>query len=494
MGTDTTPGSAAPRGSVNRVAGVLLDSQLPQLDHLFDYAVPEELREKIAIGQRVRVPFRSGKRSVFGWVITLAEESKFSGELSQITGLVSEVPLLQTRVYELARALADRAAGNASDILRLAIPARHVRAEKKFLKDREAGQLPETLTPETDPTAESIAALLTAGEHLAITESHGPVRLDNGIWVSGWAKRLAATAEAVYASGRSVIIAVPDYRDLDQVRSALTVPAVRVDAKQSNEERFREFLIAADDTPRIILGNRSAVYAPAHKLGAILLWDDGDPLLSEPLSPYVHCRDAALLRARIEQCGLMFFAHARSAEVQRLVEIGYVKAQEHPPQRVSVRHADHSAVPDAFAGRTPGAAIQLINHALQRGPVLVQVAAPGYAPVAVCAHCHELARCAHCKGPVSFRRAGRPACRWCGTLVQRFQCENCAGTQLTERGHGSQRTAEQFSQQFPHARILVSDGEQPRERVDARPAIVIATPGAEPVSYTHLTLPTNREV
>src|SRR5699024_1584982 len=102
------------------------------------------------------------------------------------------------------------------------------------------------------------------------------------------------------------------------------------------------FLRALDHEPRIIIGNRSAVYAPAHELGAILMWDDGDPVLAEPLAPYVHARDAALVRAGQAGAGLFFAAHARSAEVQRLVDIGYVRAQQNPPRRTKILHADAS--------------------------------------------------------------------------------------------------------------------------------------------------------
>jgi primosomal protein N' (replication factor Y) len=483
---------------MNSVAGILLDSQLPQLDHLFDYAVPERLQSEIAIGQRVRVPLRGGRRRAFGWVISLTNESSFSGTLTEVSELVSPIPLLQPEVWELVRQVADRAAGSASDVLRLAIPNRHQRAERKFLErqaaatqNEEQGNSSAAGSPTTDggdaafehdTEASAVAQKLIGGARLAFTESHGPIRLKNGEWIGGWAKRLTDIAEAVYAAGHSVIICAPDYRDLDQIRAALSVPVTRVDAKQSNEERYREFLEALTDTPRVIVGNRSAVYAPAYKLGAILMWDDGDPLFSEPRAPYVHCRDAALIRAEQQGAGLMFFAHARTTDVQRLIDIGYVQRQSELPKRVRVRHADQAVTPDVYAGRLPGAAISVINEGLRTGPVLVQVAQPGYAPVAVCGQCGALAHCQSCGGPVGFKRAGSAACRWCGLSVRQWNCQECDGSQLVQRGAGSERTAQQFSQQFPNRRVLVSDGDQPRERVDARPALVVSTPGAEPIA------------
>ncbi len=499
-------GSAFERaeGAAGRtVARVLLDSALPQLDHLFDYAVPAELADEIRVGQRVRVPFRSRERKSFGYVIEFVARSEFGGELAPIADIVTRVPQLTPEVWRLARAVADRAGGSAGDILRLAIPTRQVRVEKQHLAAAEAAaasehagdvaEAPAAEPPVADSATESpgtpeapIASELVMGARLALTPSHGPERLHTGEWVGGWAAQLARLALEVHALGRSAILVVPDYRDLDQVRDALEAyghaDAVRVDSRQSNGERYAGFLRALDSEPRIILGNRSAVYAPAHALGAILFWDDGDPVLAEPLTPYVHARDAALVRAEQSGAGLFFAGHARSAEVQRLVEIGYVRAQEHPPRRTRVVHADASLTPDAFAGRVPEFAARTIREGLKTGPVLVQVATPGYAPVAVCGDCGDLARCRACAGPIGFRVVGRASCRWCGEYASDWRCSSCDSTRLEERGMGSGRTVEQFERQFQGTRVILSDGEHSRERVDGRPALVVATRGAEPLA------------
>jgi len=523
VATDGASGSAFERAEAANgrpVARVLLDSALPQLDHLFDYAIPPELAEEVRIGQRVRVPFRSQERKSFGYIVEFAERSDFGGELSAIADIVTRVPLLAPEVWRLARAVADRAGGSAGDILRLAIPTRLVRVEKQHLaaqaeRDEQAapaapdGQ-PAQAAPATpaaqpapdeqpEPVAEgvpeesAVALELVSGARLAFTASHGPERLHTGEWVGGWAARLARLAIAVHALGRSAILIAPDYRDLDQLRDALAAfghpDIVRVDSRQSNAERYAGFLRALDAEPRIVLGNRSAVYAPAHRLGAIIVWDDGDPVLAEPLTPYVHARDAALVRAALssetspeEPAGLFFAGHARSAEVQRLVDIGYVRAQQNPPRRARIVHADASMTPDAFAGRVPEFAARTIREGLRHGPVLVQVATPGYAPVAVCGECGDLARCRACSGPIGFRTVGRASCRWCGEYATKWRCSTCDGTRLEERGMGSARTVEQFERQFEGARVLLSDGEHPRERVDARPALVVATRGAEPLA------------
>src|SRR3954451_8587682 len=99
------------------IANVVLDSPLPRLDHLFDYRIPEAMRDEVVPGVRVKVPLRVAGRSADGYVVGLSDTSEAPGELSAIDTLVSPVPVLAPDVWRLARAVADRGAGVASDVL-----------------------------------------------------------------------------------------------------------------------------------------------------------------------------------------------------------------------------------------------------------------------------------------------------------------------------------------------------------------------------------------
>ncbi|MFK4838051.1 primosomal protein N', partial [Microbacterium sp. ZW T2_14] len=126
---DPVEGARPPR----RVARVLIDSPLPQLDRLFDYEIPAALAADAQPGVRVRVPLRSAGRMVDGLLVELGEPDASDRPLSQLEAVVAPVPVLTPALYALARRAADRAAGSAGDILRLAIPKRMVRAEKAWL-------------------------------------------------------------------------------------------------------------------------------------------------------------------------------------------------------------------------------------------------------------------------------------------------------------------------------------------------------------------------
>ncbi|MFK4728523.1 primosomal protein N' [Agromyces mediolanus] len=472
------------------VARVLVDSPLPQLDQLFDYRVPDRLRESLRAGMRVRVPLRTGGRIADAWLVELADHSDFGGRLSELDDVVSEAPMLTPEVWRLARAAADRAAGNASDILRLAIPSRYVRAERAWLAaEPDSGPLP--VDPPAPPGGADgpLAVGLATGQRMALAADARPVRLPDGTWVGAWASELALAAATVLASDRSAILVVPDYRDQEQLEAALAAlvdprRVLRTDARQTGPARYRAFLDATGESARILLGNRSAVYAPASRLGLIAFWDDGDALMNEPLAPGVHPRDAALIRQEQSGAALLFAGHTRSVEVQRLVELGWVGEVAHAkPVRPRVIVTDRQAQTEPGSARIPSVAWREAQEAAALGPVLVQVARPGNAPLLVCDRCREPAKCTACGGPLAVPRAGGAAqCTLCGTSANSWRCPVCEGVKLRAATVGASRTAEELGRAFPRTRVILSDGERPVLRVGPEPALVVATRGAEPLA------------
>ena len=474
------------------IARVLIDSPLPQLDRLFDYAIPEKLRADAKAGVRVKVPLRTLGRLVEGWIVELTDTVAYSGKLSELEAVVSPFPVLTPEVWTLARTAADRASGNAADVLRLGIPKRHARAEKT---------LPDPSTATFEPTGElkpvaffdeaAITTLVTQRKRAALAAPTGVAEVAPGVWVGRWAITMVELAAQALARGTTAILATPDFRDQEQLQAAAAAllphdRVLRLDARQSDQKRYGNFLRTHDGTPYVIIGNRSAVYAPAANLGVIVVWDDGDSLYSENLSPYIHTRDAALLRQEQQQCALVFLSHSRSTEVQRLVEVGWLVALRpggiRPPKVIpSANQVSQDRL--AAIARIPSSAWKAARAGLDEGPVLVQVARPGYAPRLACTDCAQTARCTTCAGPLAQRSASAtPSCVWCGALAVKWRCRECDGTRLRMVGSGSARTADELGRAFPGYRVIVADGDHQVLTVTNEPSLVIATRGAEPVA------------
>jgi primosomal protein N' (replication factor Y) len=476
--------------SARRVARVQLDSPVPQLDRLFDYAVPHPLVADVAPGVRVKVPLRSAGRMMDAFVVEVVADDGTERPLSSVESVVSTMPVLPERLFTLARKVADRAAGSVSDVLRLAVPKRMVRAEKAWL----TAPPPEMPSVAADALARADALLAPYLGLLEAIDSGGRLAVDAPPHPTGdlprgaWADLLAATAVHTLARGRSAVLVVPDYRDQAQLMAALDdlVPPeaiVRDDADQSGPVRYAQYLRMLAPVPVIVVGRRSAVYAPAHDTGLVALWDDGDSLLAEPLAPGVHARDAALVRQEIEGSALVFAGHTRSTDVQRLVDVGYVR-ESAPARRQSPRVVlSATREGESRTARVPSSAFAAAREALDQGPVLVQVARPGYAPSLVCADCRRPARCAHCAGPLRAARPGAvPVCAWCGRGARAWTCGHCGSVKLRMASSGSERTADELGRAFPNTRVIIADGAHPVAEVDAAPALVIATRGAEPIA------------
>lgn len=490
------------------VARIALDSPLPQLDRVFEYSIPEPLRDAIAPGMRVKVPLRVGGRIVGGWVLEVADEAEYSGRLAKLDSVVSAARVLTPELVGLARAVADRQAGTLADVLRLAIPARSARLEQRWLDDEsgeraarafaaaqplDAGEptdLVETAMP-THPAAgiEALPWAMTATEGTVRYALHVPVGVDGT-----QPRALGALADLVTATlarGESAIVLVPDFRDLELMRAALAdrVPAQlvrRFDASLKPMPRYEQFLRALEPVPQIIVGTRSAVWAPAHRLGLIAMWDDGDESYREPHAPYPHTREVALMRATQQDCSLVLAAHAPSLECRRLVSTGWMREAAAPgpaSPRIMPTAATIGDDELARAGRIPQLAWQTASRALREGPVLVQVGRAGYRPSLRCSTCRELAHCQRCSGKLMQPQPDHaPSCSVCGAVHAQWRCENCGGASLRAGAIGHERTAEELGRAFPGNSVVVADAERRHITIDDSPALVIATRGAEPIA------------
>lgn len=488
------------------VARVLVESALPHLDRPFDYAVPAELDEAAQAGVRVKVKF-SGQ-DLGGYLLERVAESDAGQPLVPLAKVVSPVAVLTPAVRDLAFAVAARYAGTVSDVLRVAVPPRVAGAEKEYLAA--AGQPASAGAPEREaPAGPDFRAASTVWDAYRngpaflrhLSDGGRPRAVVNplqGYGTAGWPHLLASAVAAVHGSGRGAIVVVPDQRDLDRLEAALAglVPAevlARLTAEDGPTPRYRNFLRVLAGTATIVIGTRSAAYAPVRNLGLVACWDDGDDLHIEQRAPYAHTREVLLLRAGQDNAACLLAGHARSTEVQRLVESGWALPVEadRPVVRATVPRVLNTADsfeqerdPLARVSRLPGAAWRAAREGLERGPVLVQVARAGYLPSLACETCREPARCPACQGPLAFTAGSSPApqCRWCSTTARNWSCPHCGGRQLRKGATGVLRTAEELGRGFPGKTVVTSSGDQVKASVGSAKALVVATIGAEPVA------------
>ncbi|WP_026875885.1 primosomal protein N' [Jiangella gansuensis] len=470
------------------VARVLVDVGLPHLDRPFDYLVPASMADDAVPGARVSVRFAGTDHD--GFIVERVAESDHEGRLARLRRVVSPEPVLAPEIAQLARSVADRYAGTVADVLRLAVPPRHATAEK---------------APSASPPGEcgrpEPGGWAAHDDGVALLDALASGGTPRAVWNPGpgadWPELIARLVAATLAGERGALVIVPDSRDLARVSAALDAVLgeghhVALEADAGPSARYKRWLAVRRGAVRAVVGTRSAAFAPVRDLGLVCLWDDGDDLHAEPRAPYPHAREVLLLRAHQARAAAVVGGFARTAEAELLVSTGW--ARPVTPSRAAVRAAaprihtsgdDHEQVRDeaARSARLPSLAWRTARAGLRTGPVLVQVPRAGYLPGVACARCRAAARCTACSGPLLVGQPGQPPrCGWCATTYPSWRCPDCGHGYLRATSIGVGRTAEELGRAFPGVPVLMSRGDAVRDTVAGEPALVVATPGAEPVA------------
>ena len=459
---------------------------LPHLDRFFDYSVPEKMEVDAVVGARVRVRFSGQVRN--GFIVGRPETTDAPGKLLALSKIISPEPVLLPDQVNLIRAVADHYAGTFSDVMRLAVAPRHAATEAAASAKWPA---PVGVMPPGGLQATAAGASWLRG-----VEAGRPLR---GFWSvtpgwrgdDDWRRGAVQATVAALAAGKGAIVVVPDAGSMQAGFLALSAAlgdgcVARLHTQMGPARRYHDYLALSRGQSRVVIGTRPAVFAPVHNLGLIVMLDDGDDSYTDHHAPYPHARTVAAIRASQARCALLLAGPARSCEAQQWVERGWLGVIEDQPLR---RRADAPAmrsVPDeAAAAHLPVEAAQTIRAGLASGPVLVQVPRVGYLVALACQKCRTPVRCPVCNGPVGAERgldgSRRLVCRWCGRTSAGWRCDVCGGTTLRAPVVGSGRTAEELGRAFPGFRVIDSSGDHIVESVGAQPALVVATPGAEPL-------------
>ncbi|GAA3397753.1 primosomal protein N' [Streptomyces roseoviridis] len=481
------------------VARVVVNKGVLHLDQFFDYAVPEELDAVAQPGVRVRVRFgagahhvrggrREGGRLIDGYLVERRAESDYSGPLAALADVVSPEPVLGAELLGLARAVADRYAGSLADVLQLAVPPRNARAESR--------PSPEPLPPPPAPEPGTWGRYERGAAFLeALARGGAPRAVWNALPGPHWADEIARAVTATLASGRGALVVVPDGRAAARVDQALTDLLgegrhALLTAEAGPEKRYAQWLAVRRGAVRAVVGTRAAMFAPVRDLGLAVIWDDGDSSHSEPHAPQPHARDVLLLRAAHDRCAFLLGSTSCTVEAAQLVESGWARPLVAGRDQVriaaplvrTVGDTDLARDEAARAARLPTLAWQVVREGLKTGPVLVQVPRRGYVPRLACERCRTPARCRHCSGPLEAPEQQELHCGWCGKAAADWHCGACGSTRLRAQVVGARRTAEELGRAFPAVPVRTSGRDHVLDRVPGRPALVVSTPGAEPVA------------
>lgn len=380
------------------------------------------------------------------------------------------------------------------ELRRLSVPASTlatlVRRDLVLLEDRQAAfhlssvahAADYVLNPAQQVASETIASSVRTGEFR-------PTLL-HGVTGSGKTAIYLAAMRATLDAGRSAILLVPEIgltpAMAGQMHSAFAANVALLHSQLTPEERAEQWHRIRRGDARIVVGTRSAVFAPAADLGLIIVDEEHDSSYKQEEMPRYHARDVAVMRAKLNNATAVLGSATPSLESWRNATLGrYALIEIH--DRVANRPLPLVDLVDMRLEFQQTGQEQLFSReliaetqaTLDRGEqVIILLNRRGYSFVVICRACGEKLECENCAISLTYHKSStgeearspvgtRLECHYCGykrTVPRR--CPKCDSEHLYFLGAGSQQGEERLTELFPSARIGRMDRDTVRGRHD----------------------------
>ena len=432
-------------------------------------ALPKLLREGASLQERS-----------FVWAITTA------GRRALEAGEAKRAPQQRALLERLARDEAGVPEDELADWPRWRDHARSLR-EREWAERRErehASALPPVqpdglATGVPEPTPDQQAALDTI---IASGDTGYRAWLLQGITGSGKTEVYLRLAERQLRAGRRVLILVPEIGLTPQLVGRFAkrfagIPLAVLHSGLTDTQRLEAWRRSHDGSARLVLGTRSAVFAPIPDLGMIVVDEEHDASFKQQEGGFRYsARDLALVRAQQLDIPIVLGSATPSLESLHNVTLGRFhhlslprragNAQPPTLKLIDLR-AEH-----VHAGLSTTAATTIEKHLADQGQVLVYINRRGYAPTLACTACGWVAPCLSCDARLTvYRHAARLRCHHCGADRELpRQCPQC-GYAVKTVGQGTERIEESLAETFQGIGIARLDRDVVR-RQDELEAVV----------------------
>ncbi len=328
---------------------------------------------------------------------------------------------------------------------------------------------PETLTLEQAEALDSIENSISNGS--------SAIFLLHGITGSGKTEVYLRAAEKALDLGKDVLVLVPEIALATQLESHFVSRFGRgialLHSGLSSGQKYDQWCLAAAGEAKIVVGARSAVFAPLGNLGLIVVDEEHDSGFKQDDGFKYNGRDLAVLRGKMQNCSVILgsatpsvtsYYHAETGKYHLLTMADRVGESRLPTVRViDLNRERKSGSKSSFH--------ELFSTALQQNlqnneQSLVLLNRRGFSSSLICQSCGTAVQCRHCNVALTYHKnKSALVCHYCGYNVDsRLICENCHSDKLVPMGVGTERIEEELCHSFPTAKIARLDSDTAGDR------------------------------
>ena len=501
------------------IVGVLVEISAKAVDKIFEYTVPKELEESIKVGIRVLVPF--GKMTLEGFVLEIKESKTTDKELKNIIDVVDKDIVLNKELLELGKVMRDNTLSTLISCYQVMLPKALKAGSTGNIKYDTYYKLNDKIDIKFNDKQKEIIDLVKNGkvfrkdlvevslsslntlvkkgvlieeksEHYRVSyedkdSSKMKLTLEQknvvdsvisstdtyllyGVTGSGKTEVYMEVIEHYLNMGKTSIVLVPEISLTPQMierferRFGKRIAAIH--SGLSDGEKYDEYRRIARGEASIVIGARSAVFAPLDNIGIIIIDEEhSDSYKQSDPSPRYHARDIAILRSKYHKCSVLLGSATPSLESMARARKGVYKLLS-LPHRVNgkelpvVNIIDMNKEIRKVKGHFSLELVDAIRSRLEKNEqVILLLNRRGYSSFVTCKNCGYTFKCPNCDITLTYHKSSNTLrCHYCGHGEKVFDtCPECKEKALNNLGVGTQKIEEELNKLFPESKILRMD-------------------------------------
>lgn len=504
------------------VVGVLVQLSSQNVDKIFDYLVPKELENSIQIGIRVLVPF--GRQTLEGFVLEIKDSSSI--ELKEVYSVVDQDIVLNDELLELGKVIQKDTLSTLISAYQVMLPralkakagstvhkkfhtfyrlrqndyvARSL-SQKKILElfqDREEIPREELVSISSSSLSnlvekgvlfsvqkedyrmkyevnqDSKKTLTSLQQQVVDAVIHGSVEqpfLLFGVTGSGKTEVYMHIIEHVLDEEKTAIILVPEIsltpQMVEQFSNRFGNQIAALHSALSEGEKYDEWRRIARGEASIVIGARSAIFAPLKTIGVIIIDEEhSDSYKQSDKNPKYHARDIAIWRAKYHHCPVLLGSATPSLESMARAQKGVyqlltLKERVNGKKLPKVEIIDMNREAKKSSSHLTVQLLNEINDCIDRGEqAILFLNRRGFSTFVTCKNCAETIKCPHCDITLTYHKSNRMLrCHYCGYATPLPKvCPNCHEEALSDLGVGTEKIEEELHQLLPYAKVLRMD-------------------------------------